>query len=333
MEKKLKYDAFISYSQNPDKELAIAIRKGLMELGAKKYLLQFRALSVFRDETDLSGRGSLTERIQKGVDTSKYLVVIIRPQNAVNATENKINWVEKELEYWFESKRKRISQEDLLENDYFIILCIADGEIAWRNNDFISIENNCINKILFNKFKPIPKWVDLRQLNKRSQYQRGNTSVFSLKDPEFLQKTAEISAQIQGKTVDELIAEDRRRQRMWSGILGLASLALVALTIASFIFAREARQNRDEAIVKQKEADRQKEIALSNLKKFKLEEFRRNIRNGGIYYDADEPCLAKAAFDSALNTLKEYDSIPEFTVEKSDLLRKFSDCSKKCLIR
>ena len=36
--------------QVPDKSLAIAIRAGLMRLGAKKYRLQFRALEIFRDE-------------------------------------------------------------------------------------------------------------------------------------------------------------------------------------------------------------------------------------------------------------------------------------------
>ena len=326
MRRQFKFNAFISYLQIPDKPLAIAIRKGLMELGAKRQLLKFRALNIFRDETDLSGIGGLTQRIEFGIQNSEFLILLARPEITIASTDDKINWVRKELEYWLEvfpTKSANDKRKDGLLN---IIICLSAGEVKWNtgSGDFEAIPDNCINEVLFGKFKIVPKWVDFREINKKILKDPSHTkTILSLKDPDFLQKVAEVSGQIQDKTVDELIAEDRKRQRMWVAILTFISIILVFLTGVSIFLGMRAYSN-------QQIAQRETENALKNLKSFKIERFLRDIRNGIIYYDADEPCLAKTTFNDARSTAKEYPT--DSTVRKNlvELQAKYNECATKC---
>src|ERR1700761_9726660 len=103
MDKSYKFDAFISYLQKPDRQMAIAVRNSLMRLGARKYLLHFRSLEIFRDESSLAGQGGLTERICRGMDNSRFFILFARPEIIYTDTPEKRNWVEKELEYWLSS--------------------------------------------------------------------------------------------------------------------------------------------------------------------------------------------------------------------------------------
>jgi hypothetical protein len=99
-----RYNAFISYSQRGDKPIAVAIQDGLQRLGAKKYLLQFRALQIFRDETHTQGEDSLKKRIERGLDGSEYLVLIASPAITVSSLDSGINWIEEEIKYWISTK-------------------------------------------------------------------------------------------------------------------------------------------------------------------------------------------------------------------------------------
>jgi WD40 repeat protein len=227
-----KYNAFISYLQVPDKRMAIAIRKGLMELGAKKYLLKFRALNVFRDETDLAGRGTLSQRIQFGIDNSEYLILLGRPEVKQPSSADKKNWVQEEIEYWLTSKFfKNWPIKNRIE-DTKIIICVLEGNVKWGSEDFLNDEKNCLNEILKGVFSGEPKWIDFREISQkiRIKSESETANILSLRDPNFLQKVAEISGQIQNKSVDELIADDRKRQLLWSNLL-IASLIFMIILI------------------------------------------------------------------------------------------------------
>lgn len=80
---------------------------------------------VFKDTTDLSG-GVLAEEIKKGLDTSKYLIVICSPRAA------KSKWVCKEVQGFIESGREK-----------YIIPFIIEGEPHANN-----IENECFPEAL-----------------------------------------------------------------------------------------------------------------------------------------------------------------------------------------
>jgi ribonucleotide reductase alpha subunit len=56
--------------------------------------------------------------------------------------------------------------------------------------------------------------------------------------------------------------------------------------------------SKQEMIAKTENENAQKseKIAIDNLKKFKIEEFEKNLRNGKIYLEADEVNYAKQLF-------------------------------------
>jgi hypothetical protein len=305
-EKNYKYNAFISYLQVPDKPIAIAIRKGLMELGAKKYLLKFRALEIFRDETDMAGKGSLTQRIQFGIDNSEYLILLARPAIVGQSTSEKKNWVQEEIEYWLRSKylkdwpiKKRIE-------DTKIIICVLEGEIRWGSEDFINDKKNCLNEILKGIFSGEPKWIDLRKLSEKIEGKSENeiNGFLSLRDPEFLQKVAEISGQIQNKSVDELIAEDRKRQLLWSNLLITSLIFMVILSGVAYHQYANAKANELAA-----------KLNLKNYRYKTVEELIDNARAFNMTNDSAGRFFKKLSLDSAKKIISLYDNDTTFKRE------------------
>lgn len=102
--KPYEYFAFISYKREDEKwakwlqkkletySLPIAIRKEKPELPNK-------IRPVFRDQSELSG-GNLKAEIEKGLNSSKYLIVICSPRSA------KSPWVSKEVQHFIDQGRE-----------------------------------------------------------------------------------------------------------------------------------------------------------------------------------------------------------------------------------
>ena len=102
--KEFDYFAFISYKREDEKwakwlqkklesySLPTAIRKENPELPNK-------IRPVFRDQSELAG-GNLKTEIEKGLDGSKYLIVICSPRSA------KSPWVSKEVQYFIDQGRE-----------------------------------------------------------------------------------------------------------------------------------------------------------------------------------------------------------------------------------
>ena len=63
------YDAFISYSHQLDKELAIRLQRSLERFAKPWY--RVRALRVFRDDASLSANANLWASIQAAMEASK----------------------------------------------------------------------------------------------------------------------------------------------------------------------------------------------------------------------------------------------------------------------
>ena len=85
-------DAFISYSHAADGVLAPALERGMERLARPWY--RVRALSVFRDQSDLAVTPHLWETIRLTLDGSRYLVALLSPESASS------KWVNQELAYW-----------------------------------------------------------------------------------------------------------------------------------------------------------------------------------------------------------------------------------------
>ena len=124
----------------------------LENLEQKKYLLRFRALQIFRDETDFSGNESLKQKIEKGLDDSEYLVVLASPKIAYASSPNQRNWIEEEIKYWIKTKHPKEWESGVPVKGLKIILCITDGMIQWSDNDFDWKRTNCLPPILKGKF-------------------------------------------------------------------------------------------------------------------------------------------------------------------------------------
>lgn len=104
MSKQYEYFAFISYKREDEKwakwlqkklesySLPTAIRKENPELPNK-------IRPVFRDQSELSG-GNLKDEIEKGLNSSKYLIVICSPRSA------KSPWVSKEVQHFIDQGRE-----------------------------------------------------------------------------------------------------------------------------------------------------------------------------------------------------------------------------------
>ena len=116
--------AFISYKRE-DEEWAKWLQKKLehyklpTEIRRQFPNLEFseRPRHVFKDTTDLSG-GVLAEEIKKGLDSSKYLIVICSPRAA------RSKWVCKEVQNFIDTRREK-----------YIIPFIIEGEPNASNID------------------------------------------------------------------------------------------------------------------------------------------------------------------------------------------------------
>ncbi|MFJ9847401.1 TIR domain-containing protein [Kitasatospora sp. NPDC101155] len=84
-------DVFISYSRAADSRLAPAIQRGLSRLAKKVF--RTRALTVFRDQTDLSASSSLGSSIKQALTEARFFLLLASPA----AADSK--WVREEIEF------------------------------------------------------------------------------------------------------------------------------------------------------------------------------------------------------------------------------------------
>src|SRR3954471_18392110 len=138
------YDAFISYSHAADARLATALEQGLERLARPWNRL--RAMSVFRDETDLTLNPDLWGMISGRLDRSGYLVLLMCPESAASP------WVNKEVAHWC----------DLHGVDH-VLMVWTGGELDWDDagGDF-SGGSSAIADVMRGRFGQEPLYLDLR---------------------------------------------------------------------------------------------------------------------------------------------------------------------------
>ncbi|UNO43581.1 TIR domain-containing protein [Streptomyces sp. MST-110588] len=215
------YDAFLSYSRTPDRELALALQQGLHAFAKPWYRL--RALRVFRDEGSLGAGPRLWDSIRRALDSSRFLVLLACEHSA------RAPWVQREVEYWCAHRG--------VEN---VLIVLTDppadgGEalpgMAWDalRGDFDWRRTTALPGCLAGRFQEEPHAVLLGWARARQE--------LSLRDPDFRMVVAELASPLHGVDKDGLIGEDvrqhrRTRRRVRLTIAVLAALALVAASAA-----------------------------------------------------------------------------------------------------
>jgi len=206
----MKYDAFISYSHFQDKELSIAIQKGLGKIAKPWY--KIRNLNVFRDEDSLSASPKLWNNIESALEESKFFIYV------ASRTSSQSKWVEKEIDWWIKNK----SVESIL---------IVHGD----NDENISLP---LPKNLESILKKEPFYTDLRKTKINGEY--------SLKNPSFVNELIKLAAHIHGKEPKDLLSDDLKNHKRTLLIRKASQLLIFffIVLLGFFIFNSYELQNK-----------------------------------------------------------------------------------------
>ena len=216
----MSHDAFISYSHAADGRIAPAVERGLQRLA--KPWNRLRAVSVFRDQSDLALNPHLWTTISTALDGSRYFILLACPESAASI------WVNREVAHWCDTK----GTEHLL-------VVVTGGELAWDpdGGDF-SEGSTAVPAALRGRFSEEPLYLDLRWAR--------DVPELTLRLSRFRAAIAQIAAPIRGVPPDELEGEDIRLHRR-ARVLARAAVATVAVlaivaTVAAIIAVGNARR-------------------------------------------------------------------------------------------
>lgn len=209
----MSYDAFISYNQAADGELAPKLQRGLERLSRAWY--QRRPfLRVVRDATTFGASADLDHTITAALDAADHLVLLVSPGSAASP------WTNREVEHWLATKPA--GSITIVVTSWAADIGRPAGQLTplrefdWHGPDVPPALHAAI-------VEPIA--VDLRGIE--------DPSALTLDDPEWEDSVALIAAAIKGQDKDELVGElvqMRTRARILTGslLLGLLILLLSA---------------------------------------------------------------------------------------------------------
>ncbi len=213
----LAVDAFISYSHAVDSALAPVLERGLERLARPWNRL--RAVSVFRDQTDLSLTPHLWSTISGALDDAGWFVLLASPAAAASA------YVDREVAYFCDAKGTER-----------VLVVLTEGTLVWDDatGDFTT-GSTALPPALRGRFADEPLWLDLRWAR--------DVRDLSPNLPRFRTAVAQIAAAIRGVPPDELEGEDVRLHRRARRLARTAAAGLVALTLAAGVAAKLAVDN------------------------------------------------------------------------------------------
>lgn len=280
----MKYDAFISYSHSDCGTIAPAIQKAIENIGKPWYQLK-RNLNVFRDETNLGANPHLWENIEAALGNSGNFILLASPKTSDST------WIPKEIEKWRE--------KDPTFQRFNIV--VTSGKIDWdiNNKDFDWDKTTCLPTCLKGKFQAEPLYINL------SEYVNKNKKPIDYKSPGFTYKIVKVISGITGVLPREILSDELKRNRIIKYILGITTVFFIILSFFAFTMWQNATEQKKIAIIEKEKAETSEKKAVENLRKFKIEEFNKNLRNGKIYIEADEKNFAKQVFIKADSTAKD----------------------------
>jgi WD40 repeat protein len=218
-----RYDAFISYSQQADLQLAQVLSRDMRRFAHKP--LRVRALRIYRDHENLAAHPDLWAKVSDALEQSRYFVLMATPAAAGS------RWVRREVGYW---QRNR-------DPSTFLIVHTG-GEIVWdeTTEDFDWDKTTALPQQLRGWFPAQPGWVPLG-------WAATQESDLSLHHPRYRTAVCKIAAPVHGIEQDELDSVDGRRQRQLSLIKRAVVIALVLLSIGLFQQLIRANQATEQA--------------------------------------------------------------------------------------
>ena len=223
------HDAFISYNHKADRETARMLERGLQRLA--RPWNRVRAMSVFRDESNLSLSPHMWPSIQEHLDASRFLIIMASPESAASV------WVNREISHFCEGEGRSES----------VILVLTGGELKWDESEtrFTALSTAAppaLNAFLTDR----PLWLDMRWARDADE--------LSLRMSQFRSAVAQVAAPIRNMSAEDLESEDVRHHRRALRLARLAVATVVVLAIAASIAAVIAVGNAHRAERRAREA-------------------------------------------------------------------------------
>lgn len=217
---KERFNAFISYSHASDAFRAEGLQAALQLLAKPWHRKQ--ALTIFRDQTDLSVSPHLWDTIEDALAHSEYFILLASPRAATS------NWIAREVEFWLTHKSVET-----------IILVLTEGELHWDDGRgaFDPERSSALPTALADKYQGEPHYVDLRSFEEPAEV--------SVENRAFSESIFPLAAELHHKPVKVLFGEiernHRKAVRVRNGVIaGLASLLVLAIVMGlNFLIQRD----------------------------------------------------------------------------------------------
>jgi WD40 repeat protein len=278
----VRYGAFISYSHAASAEVARGLQKWLQTYA--KPWWRWRAVNVFRDETDLTAAPALWSRISDALDQSSHFVLLASPEAAQS------KWIKREIRYWLGDQNAGALDGVHLdaplanprpERIATLLIALTAGDIGWDDEtanagdiargekggnpgDFDWSKTTAVPRLLSGVFREEPQWVDLRTIVQREELR---TSL-SRSNSEFMRAVAQLAAPIRGiADFSRLVSEDYRQYRRTIRIAWGAAIILACVSAAALWQWRAAVTERTEAQANAKQARDNAQEARANAEK------------------------------------------------------------------
>lgn len=216
---KPQYQAFLSYSHDPDERLAESLQSSLSRFATPWYRLS--TMRIFRDKTSLSANPGLWHSIEQALRESEWFLLLACPSSA------KSRWVQQEIEWWLRNR----SVEKLL-------IGLTDGVILWDGEarDFDWEKTTAIPSCLKGAFPAEPLHADFRAAKGGGR--------FLDSDAAYRSALLGVAAPLMGRRPDDLDSEDIRLHRRARLTAWTASVLIVILVLAigAFYYMADQRQ-------------------------------------------------------------------------------------------
>jgi WD40 repeat protein len=224
------YDAFVSYSHARSALIAQALQYKLERFGRR--WPQPRVLRIFRDKTNLAASPGLWTSIERALAASRWFILMASPAAAAST------WVQREIEYWLGDPDRRAR----------MLIVLVDGTLEWDGRRY-SETSTAAPPILRTAFEEEPLHIDLTSAGDGAEdYSAAGMEA----------AVASLAAQIQGRSLDEVVGVHLREQRRSRRLAWTAITTLAVLTVASLVASgiavgqtREANRQADRALTRQ----------------------------------------------------------------------------------
>ena len=223
-----RYDTFISYSHEDERELQIAnaVEQALEQLG--KPWRKRRALNVFLDQHDLVADAGLKRELHDAIESSRFFVFLASPASA-----DPTSWCSHEIVHWFDSRGAEAADN--------MLFVLTGGELRFvqPGDDVVDFERStAAPAVLRGRLEMEPFYVDLRW---------PEDEVHGLdihRDLAFRQAMTKLAAPVHGCEAEELDSQDlheykKSRRFRRRAVVGMAGVTVLALALAGLAVNRQ----------------------------------------------------------------------------------------------